>query len=126
MSINSITLVGFVGRDPELKVYDSGSQKCTTTLAVTRLYSKDKVTDWFPIQFWGKLAEIAQNYLKKGKQIAVSGSCHIDKYTDASGNTKLYTYVKENNLEFINSKPKESSSPRPNDEPPFDQLDLPL
>jgi single-strand DNA-binding protein len=81
MSLNVVHLVGRVGRDPEVKYFDSGSVKCTFSLAVNRI-RKDDPPDWFDLELWGKTAEVAANYVKKGRQIGVEGSIKFDTWSD--------------------------------------------
>lgn len=80
LSINLINLVGNAGADPAVKYFESGSVKCTLTLAVRSL-KKDQ-PDWFNLELWGKTAEVAANYVRKGKQIGISGSLKIETWRD--------------------------------------------
>jgi single-strand DNA-binding protein len=80
LSINLVNLVGNVGADPDVKYFTSGSVKCTLTLAVRSL-KKDQ-PDWFNLELWGKTAEVAANYVRKGKQIGISGSLKIETWRD--------------------------------------------
>ena len=66
--MNRITLIGRLGRDPEMKIFDSGSQKTSFSIAVRR--NKDK-TDWINIECWGKTAELAAEHLRKGNKVGV-------------------------------------------------------
>ena len=76
--INSVVLVGRVGQDPEMKYFESGKVKTTFSMAINRWDAKTKgeVTDWFNIELWDKLAEVAGEYVKKGKLVAVDGNLH--------------------------------------------------
>ena len=80
LNINLVNLVGKTGADPDLKYFESGSVKCTLTLAVRNL-KKDQ-PDWFNLELWGKTAEVAANYVRKGKQIGVTGSLKIETWRD--------------------------------------------
>ena len=81
MNLNVIHLIGRVGRDPEVKYFESGKVKCTLTIAVNRI-KKDEPPDWFDLELWDKTAEIAANYVKKGSQIGIKGSLKIETWND--------------------------------------------
>lgn len=93
--MNTIILIGRLTSDPELKFFSSGTAISKCTIAIDRNYKKDNqtVTDFIPIEVWGKQAEYAATCLEKGYLIAVSGSLHIDRYIDPSGNNKSYAKV---------------------------------
>ena len=82
MSLNVVNLVGRVGFDPEVRYFESGKVKCTFTLAVNRRSRNSDEPDWFNLEMWDKTAEVAANYVKKGRLIAVQGSLKIEKWTD--------------------------------------------
>lgn len=79
--MNIITLVGRAGRDPEIRYFESGAMVANLTLAVDA-YKKDEDPDWFNLVIWGKQAQVAADYVRKGKQIAVSGRSTTEKWTD--------------------------------------------
>lgn len=107
-SLNRVTLLGNLGRDPELRSTPQGSQVCTLNLATTEKY-KDKSgnwqenTDWHRIVFWDKGAEIAGKYLKKGSKIMVEGKLKTRSYEDQSGTTKYITEVLGRELYMLDS-----------------------
>ena len=75
---NSVTLIGNVGKDPELKTTGNGTAFCNLSIAVNKRYKDDSgetktITNWFPFTLWGKKAETLSKYIKKGSTIAVSG-----------------------------------------------------
>lgn len=87
--LNTVVLVGRAGRDAEIKWFESGRAKASFTLAVDRpgrksMDAQDQ-TDWFRIEMWGKVAEIAGEYVKKGKQVGIVGRVEISRWTDAQG-----------------------------------------
>ncbi|HIU85349.1 TPA: single-stranded DNA-binding protein [Candidatus Spyradomonas excrementavium] len=104
--INSVVVVGRVGQDPEMKYFESGKVKTTFSLAVNRWDSKTKgeVTDWFNIELWDKLAEIAGEYVKKGKLVAVDGRLAMSKWNDASGSSRERYFVRAQNMRLLGSK----------------------
>lgn len=102
--MNSISLVGRAGRDPEARYFESGTNVCNLTLAVNRR-KKDDEPDWFNLEIWGKTAEVATNYVRKGSLIGVTGSIHQEKWTDrASGEEKSKWVVRVDRLDLLGSK----------------------
>ena len=102
MSLNVVTLVGRVGRDPDIHHYESGSVKCRLTLAVNR--TKD-VTDWFNLEIWGKTAQIAEQYVNKGSLIGVKGSLKFDTWVDRNtGANRMSPVVVVDRLNLLGSR----------------------
>ncbi len=90
-SVNKVIIVGNLGRDPETRYMPSGDAMTSIAVATTDSW-KDKTTgekkeqtEWHRISFFGKLAEIAGQYLKKGSQVYIEGSLRTRKYTDKDG-----------------------------------------
>jgi single-strand DNA-binding protein len=105
MSINIVTLIGRVGGDPEIKYFESGSVKCTLTLAVNRRSRNNDEPDWFSLELWGKTAEVAGQYVQKGKQIAVKGSLKFESWTDKqTGASRSRPIILVDQLELLGSK----------------------
>ena len=105
MSINIVHLVGRAGADPEVKYFESGSVLCTLTLAVRRPTSKSDQPDWFNLDIWGKTAEIAANYVRKGSLIGVQGSLKIDTWSDRNtGANRSKPVIKVDRLDLLGSK----------------------
>lgn len=103
--INSVVLVGRAGQDPEMKYFESGKVKTTFSVAVSRWDSKTKaeVTDWFNVELWDKLAEVAGEYVKKGKLVAIDGRLASSKWNDASGTQKERFFVRASNLRLLSA-----------------------
>ena len=102
--MNRITLVGRAGRDPEVRYFESGSMVANLTMAVSRR-SKDDEPDWFNLEIWGKTAQFAADYVRKGSLIGISGSMHFESWTDrTSGQERTKPVVKVNQLELLGSK----------------------
>lgn len=105
MSINIVTLIGRVGTDPDMKYFESGSVKCKLTLAVNRRTKDGEHTDWFNLELWGKTAQVAGDYVRKGKQIAVKGSLKFDTWSDrATGANRSTPVIHVDQLELLGSK----------------------
>ena len=79
--MNDVVLIGRVGRDPEPKYFESGNTLATFSLAVDRPRDKDN-PDWFELEIWGKTAEVAINYVKRGREVAVTGRLKFDSWLD--------------------------------------------
>lgn len=117
MSLNVVTLVGRVGGDPDVKYFESGAVKCRLTLAVDRRSRNNEQPDWFNLELWGKTAEVAANYVRKGKQIAVTGSLKFDSWQDRStGAQRSSPVIVVNNLELLGSKRDDDASGNNNGE----------
>ncbi|WP_138496908.1 single-stranded DNA-binding protein [Nostoc sp. PA-18-2419] len=105
MSINIVTLIGRVGGDPEIKYFESGSVKCKLTLAVNRRTKEGEHTDWFNLELWGKTAEVAGNYVRKGRQIAIKGSLKFDTWSDRqTGANRSSPVIQVDQLDLLGSK----------------------
>lgn len=111
MSLNVVTLVGRVGSDPDVKYFESGSVVCNLALAVNRRSSRDEKPDWFNLELWGKTAEVAANYVRKGSLIGVSGSLKLEHWQDRStGVDRSKPVVRVERLELLGSKRDNESS----------------
>ena len=93
MSINKVILVGNVGKDPEIRHLDSGVAVATFTLATSETYTAkngDKVTstEWHNIVLWRGLADVAEKYVTKGRQLYIEGRIRTRSYDDQAGNKK--------------------------------------
>ena len=115
-SVNKVILIGNVGRDPETRYMPSGDAVTNLSLATTDKY-KDKqsgeqkeATEWHRIAFFGKLAEIAGQYLKKGSQCYIEGKLRTRKFTDANGIEKYSTEIVANTMKMLGGKPSESGA----------------
>jgi single-strand DNA-binding protein len=102
--LNNIQLVGRCGGEPEIRYFDSGAVNCKFTLAVNQNRSNTK-PDWFNIELWGKTAEIAAQYVKKGSLLGISGSLEIERWSDrATGTSREKPVVKATVLNLLGSK----------------------
>jgi single-strand DNA-binding protein len=105
MTINVVTLVGRTGQDAEIKYFETGSVKAKFSLAVDRGGSKDnRITDWFNIEAWGRLAEFSGEWVKKGQMLAISGTMELQSWTDQAGNTREFPVIKAQDIRFAGSK----------------------
>ena len=129
MAINSVTLVGRAGRDPEVRYFESGTVVANLTMAVNRRNRNDE-PDWFNLEIWGKQAQVAADYVKKGSLIGITGSFKLDSWKDRStGEERNKPVVRVDRLELLGSKRDSENSnfqnnnfnqqPSNNDEIPF-------
>ena len=107
--INKVILVGNLGADPETR-YTTGGSAVTTIRIATSESWRDKQTgeqqertEWHRVKFFGRLAEIAGEYLKKGRQVYVEGSLRTDKYTDKEGIERYTTEIIANEMQMLGS-----------------------
>lgn len=109
MSFNKITLVGNLGRDPELRYTPQGAAVCNFSIA-TNEKRKDKtgdlqdVTTWFRVTLWNKQAENAAKYLTKGSQIYIEGRLRVEEWTDRDGKNRFTLEVQASDMQFIGSR----------------------
>jgi len=106
---NSVHLIGNLGMDPEVKEVNNGSKMARFSLATSETYKNpvgEKVTEtqWHNLIIWGGLAEVAEKYLKKGKQIAVEGKINNRIYDDKEGNRKYITEIVVNDMVMLGGK----------------------
>ncbi len=103
--LNTAVVVGRAGKDPELKYFETGTVKASFSVAVNRPTSREnRETDWFNVEAWGRLAEITGEYLKKGREVAVSGRLSVRKWTDDAGNERDFLSIVATDIKFLGSK----------------------
>ncbi|MFE4104869.1 single-stranded DNA-binding protein [Almyronema epifaneia] len=105
MTLNTVTLVGRVGGDPDVRYFESGSVKCSLTLAVNRPTSRTDQPDWFNLELWGRTAEIAANYVRKGSLVGITGALKFDRWQDRStGVARSRPVIKVDRLDLLGSR----------------------
>ena len=109
-SINKVILIGNLGKDPEVRYTPNGAAICNITLATTRSWknkdSGDKVeeTEWHRVVFYDRLAEIAGEYLKKGRPVYVEGRLKTRKWQDKEGVEKYTTEIVADNMQLLGGR----------------------
>ena len=104
--VNKVILVGNLGNDPEMKYTQGGMAICSLSLATTSV-RKDKDgnqqerTEWHRVKLFGKLGEIAGEYLKKGRQVYIEGSIRYDKFTGQDGVEKYFTDIVADEMQML-------------------------
>jgi len=113
MSINTITLVGRAGRDPETRFFEGGTVVTNLTLAVNRP-SRDEEPDWFNLEIWGKQAQVAADYVRKGSLIGVVGRMTSEQWTDRNtGERRSKALVKVDRLALLGSRAESAATAGP-------------
>lgn len=110
MSVNKVIVVGHLGRDPESRTFPDGGRVANITIATTEKW-KDKSsgeikehTEWIKASFSGRLAEIANDYLKKGSLVYIEGALRTRKWTDKDGVERYSTEVKAETLKMLGGR----------------------
>lgn len=110
---NKVQLIGNLGSAPEVKTTENGKKLATFNIATSESYRNakgEKVTDtqWHRVVAWGKVAEIAEKYLDKGKEVAIEGKLVNRSYNDKDGNKKYITEVQASELLLLGAKPSQA------------------
>jgi single-strand DNA-binding protein len=108
MSFNKVILVGNVGKDPEIRRFENNI-KASFSLATSETYTPkggDKVTqtEWHNIVAWRRLAELAENYIRKGSQLLIEGKLRYRSYDDRDGNKKYIVEVEADVIQLLGRK----------------------
>lgn len=110
-SVNKVILVGNLGKDPETRYSAGGDAICNFSIATTESWKdkstgeKKEATEWHRISFFGKLAEICGQYLKKGSQVYIEGSLRTRKWTDKDGQERYTTEIRGDEMKMLGSRP---------------------
>jgi len=104
-ALNRVQLIGRLGRDPESKYTPTGKKVAHFSLAVSQRWKTGtetrEYTEWVNIEAWGRLGEVCQEYLKKGSLVYLEGRLKTEKYEDKEGETKYYTKVVTQFVQFL-------------------------
>jgi single-strand DNA-binding protein len=108
-SFNKITIVGYLGRDPEIRYTPDGQAVCNFSIATTekrkdRTGEAQDITTWFKVTLWGRQAEVANQYLSKGKQVYLEGRLRQEEWTDREGARRTTLVVNATDLQFLTPK----------------------
>lgn len=117
-SVNKVIIVGNLGADPEIRVSPGGEAICNLRIATTEAW-KDKntgerreATEWHRVAFFGKLADIAGQYLRKGSQVYIEGSLRTRKYQDQSGQDRYVTEIRGAEMKMLGSRSDAAPAPQ--------------
>jgi len=100
---NKVQLIGHVGQEPEIKTFDGGKKVVNFTIATNESYKNEKgekveQTEWHRISAWGKVADIIEKYVTKGKEVAIEGKLTHRSYDDKNGEKRFITEVVANDI----------------------------
>lgn len=122
-SVNKVILIGNLGADPESRFAPSGDAICNIRLATTETW-RDKntgerrdATEWHRVSFYGKLAEIAGQYLRKGSQVYIEGSLRTRKWQDQNGQERYTTEIRADEMKMLGRKEGGDAPMRSGDAP---------
>lgn len=130
-SVNKVVLVCTLGKDPEVRQTQSGSAICNLSAATSRKYkdaqgNAQEETEWHRISLFGRSAEVAGQYLKKGSMVYIEGRLRTRKYTDKEGIDRYVTEIIGEHMQFLDKKTAtvrstnvRKTSPAPEEDCPF-------
>lgn len=142
-SLNKVMLIGNLGKDPEVRYTGSGQAVASFSLATSERFKNkqsgewEEKTEWHRITLWGKQAEVAGEYLSKGKTVFIEGRLQTRKWTDRDGNEKYTTEVVGERMQMLGAKGDGGGGRRAEagavsdttavyEEPPFQDDDIPF
>ena len=117
-SLNKVILIGNLGKDPETRYAPSGDAICNLVVATTETWKdmatgeRKEATEWHRVVFFGKLAEVAAKYLKKGAQVYIEGRLQTRKWQDQSGQERYTTEIRGDEMKML-GKREGSDAPAP-------------
>ena len=114
-NLNKVMLIGRLGQDPEIRYTQSGSAVANVTIATNDYWTdkqggKQERTEWHSLVLWGKLADLAQSYLKKGSQVYVEGRLQTRDWEDQQGQKHYKTEVVVTTMQFLDTKMSDSNN----------------
>jgi single-strand DNA-binding protein len=115
-SVNKVILIGNLGRDPEVRFTQGGTPVANFTMATTDRWNdpsgeKKEKTEWHRIVLWGKQAEIAGEYLRKGRPVYIEGSLQTREWVDRDGNKRYTTEVRAQRMQLLGRAEDRGSVP---------------
>ena len=127
--MNQVTIIGRLGKDPEVKFITNGNAVCNLSVATSEKYTdkagnKVENTEWHNVTAWGKTAEICGKYLAKGRQVAITGKLKTEKY-QKDGQDRFATKIIAEHVEFLGDGQRYAGAPADDDATP-DAGDIPF
>lgn len=125
--LNNCSFIGRLGRDPEIKYMPSGDAVANVSLAVGWKTKEKEGTEWIPVVFFGKTAEIVGKYLTKGSQLYVSGRFRTRKWTDKDGNDRYTSEIVADRMQMLGGGKRDEGDHAPQkDGDDFGDSDIPF
>jgi len=123
-ALNRVQLIGRLGKDPETRYTPTGKKVCSFSLAVGRRWKTSEgetreTTDWFNVDAWGRLGEICQEYLTKGRLVFIEGRLQTDRY-EQGGETRYFTRVVARQMQMLDQRHEEEEPVVEAEEPPLE------
>lgn len=127
-TVNKAILIGYLGKNPEIKTLPSGSRVCNVSIATTETWtnkdgSKGEETTWHDLEIWDKPADNFHKYMKKGSKVYVEGTIKKNKNEETG---VWYTRIKVTYVQYLDSKGSSSGAPSPSQESAFNEDDIPF
>lgn len=126
-SVNKVILIGRLGRDPEVRFFQEGGSVANVNLATSEFYkdrdgNRQEKTEWHRVVFFGRNAEVAKEWLRKGSQVYVEGRLQTKKWTDKDGNERYTTEIVGDRMTMLGGRqggdvPYEQHQPSPASSP---------
>ena len=133
MSFQQVFILGNAGKDAEARHLDGGNAVASFTIATSESFkdrsgNRTEKTEWHNVKCFGKVAEFAEKFVKRGSAFFVVGRIRSERYTDRSGNEKTAFYILADTVQFAGTKPKADQQPKdyPSDVHPVNNPDLPF
>jgi len=126
MSVNKVIIVGRLGQDPEMKYTPSGAAVCNFTVATSESWAdksgqKQERTEWHRVVVWGKLAELCNQYLAKGRQCYLEGSLQTRSWDAKDGSKRYTTEINARTVQFLGGQANAGAGARQNDNQGYGQ-----
>jgi single-strand DNA-binding protein len=109
MSFNKIIIVGYLGRDPEMRKTPQGTAYCELAVATNQKIKTENITTWFRVTFWGAQAELAAKYLAKGRLVYLEGTLRTREWNDREGKARFALEVRGHDLQLIKTQQSEAA-----------------
>jgi len=116
--VNKVILLGNLGRDPEIRNLESGAKLASFSLATNRTFKgqdgkRVDETEWHNIVLWGNLAELAEKFLAKGRQVFIEGRIRTRQWEDKEGQKRYTTEIVGENMTFVGGRDQRDEPPPP-------------